>query len=559
MKRWSLMLVCALGGLGLVVAGLVIPAHLRALDTAILELAARKSPSLVTEGQTALTYKQTGIAQELLLTANAQAIPDRDRLGVALKSFGAANPHLLAWGGPAPLLERLFPGAAGAKSAEAVFPIVPFVVTRENRSTLLKTLKSSQDPLVQTLMACRNLTNTVLFPPSTTSSGQALDTALVLAGLLGQEQWLSAGLRGALGRLAQEAARGGDSQRFEQVLLDLLSLGQRFNWNQLAVFLARVDDVETLRHLAILGRKAGDDIPVLFSAVYLSGRPAAVVGYLMEYSRGGIKDLGVSLRYGGGGLKEVLRRKLPVCEGGGGAWLGRHEPLSALRRLVLEYCWLTPGVAVAAKWLCYLVGGFCLAAAFHWARPPASALEKPLQVPGFPAAREFLFALGFLAAVLLITEPMLAEESQKVEFPFRLRLPAAAGLVSAGITRTHPSLMNQVNQLSLLTLLLFFVLQGLIYTACLVKLAEIRRQQVPARMKLKLLENEEHLFDAGLYLGFVGTIISLILVSMGVIKPSLMAAYSSTSFGIIFVSILKIFHVRPLRRTLILESEANPS
>jgi hypothetical protein len=37
-----------------------------------------------------------------------------------------------------------------------------------------------------------------------------------------------------------------------------------------------------------------------------------------------------------------------------------------------------------------------------------------------------------------------------------------------------------------------------------------------------------------------------------------MAAYSSTSFGIIFVSILKIFHLRPLRRQLILESDARP-
>ncbi|HMC29068.1 MAG TPA: hypothetical protein VKM56_14860, partial [Verrucomicrobiae bacterium] len=112
---------------------------------------------------------------------------------------------------------------------------------------------------------------------------------------------------------------------------------------------------------------------------------------------------------------------------------------------------------------------------------------------------------------------------------------------------------------SLLTLLLFFVLQALIYTACLVKLAEIRRQRVPTRMKLRLLENEEHLFDAGLYLGFAGTIISLILVSLGLIKPSLMAAYSSTSFGIIFVSIFKIFHLRPLRRKLLLESETEPS
>ena len=85
--------------------------------------------------------------------------------------------------------------------------------------------------------------------------------------------------------------------------------------------------------------------------------------------------------------------------------------------------------------------------------------------------------------------------------------------------------------IALLTLLLFFVLQALLYTACLFKLAEIRRQKIPTRMKLRLLENEEHLFDAGLYLGFAGTIISLILVSLNFIQPSLMAAYSSTSFG----------------------------
>jgi hypothetical protein len=134
----------------------------------------------------------------------------------------------------------------------------------------------------------------------------------------------------------------------------------------------------------------------------------------------------------------------------------------------------------------------------------------------------------------------------------------AGDAVSAG-TGAHSSIMKQVSQLSLLTLLLFFVLQGLIYTACVVKLAEIRRQKVPSRIKLKLLENEDHLFDAGLYLGFVGTIVSLILVSLGIIQFSLMAAYSSTSFGIIFVSFFKIFHLRPARRKLLLEAESLPA
>ena len=53
----------------------------------------------------------------------------------------------------------------------------------------------------------------------------------------------------------------------------------------------------------------------------------------------------------------------------------------------------------------------------------------------------------------------------------------------------------------------------------------------------------------------VGTIISLILVSLGVIQQSLMAAYSSTSFGIIFVSVFKIFNLRPYKRKLLLETE----
>jgi hypothetical protein len=99
------------------------------------------------------------------------------------------------------------------------------------------------------------------------------------------------------------------------------------------------------------------------------------------------------------------------------------------------------------------------------------------------------------------------------------------------------------------------VLQALLYCACLVKLAEIRRQNVPPRVRLRLLENEEHLFDAGLYLGFGGTIVCLILASMGLTQFSLMAAYSCTSFGILFVSIFKIFQLRPVRRQLLLQAE----
>ena len=38
-----------------------------------------------------------------------------------------------------------------------------------------------------------------------------------------------------------------------------------------------------------------------------------------------------------------------------------------------------------------------------------------------------------------------------------------------------------------------------------------------------------------------------------------MAAYSSTSFGIIFVVVFKIFNLRPMRRKLLLEAESTPA
>jgi len=248
-----------------------------------------------------------------------------------------------------------------------------------------------------------------------------------------------------------------------------------------------------------------------------------------------------------------LRRKQPLYFSGLRNEVIQFDPFASFFFALLDYCWLTPWVAPSLKWVFYLAGGFLLAMAFHFGKPAVPVLERPLHVPGFHIAREFLFALGFLLVILLLSEPFLAQESQKAAFAFRLRLPTVGAVVPAGIARASSPFMNS---LSLLTLLLFFILQSLIYTACLLKLAEIRRQNIASRIKLKLLENEDHLFDAGLYLGFCGTIISLILVSLGVIKPSLMAAYSSTSFGIIFVVVFKIFHLRPLRRKLLLETES---
>jgi hypothetical protein len=513
------------------------PAHLRALDASVLEQAGRNTPSLIDQGMALVRDKNLGAAQLLWQAAQLEALPDREQFGEALNDLVRENPGL-----PVPAVGESRP--RDWEGTQWGFPgPIPFadlMLQENNRRKALELLGNSSQPAVQQLLGFRSVTHTTLFPASQSASGQALDAAIAISGLLLEQGNLTAPLSHAMISLAQQANAGADSQPLEELLMEMMSLGQRFDWSQLSAFVRGVPDAETLRILANLVRKADTPLPVIFSAVNLSGHPAGVAQYLSQFGQTGAKDLGLSLRFGTGAVNELLRRRERVYDSGTGG------------HIAVSLCARSPRLGLALKWSSYLLSGILFGAALRFARPPVSDLEQPLQVPGFRTIRQILFALGFLLIVVLLSEPFLAQESQKVEFPFRLRLPTVGSAIAAGTASARATLMNPP---SLLTLLLFFVLQGLLYVACLFKLAEIRRQRVAARMKLRLLENEDHLFDAGLYLGFVGTIISLILVSLGLTKFSLMAAYSSTSFGIIFVSIFKIFHLRPARRRLLLESE----
>jgi len=551
MTRWIWFTICAAAGLGMLVCGLLVPVYLQAVDVSVVQKAGRDTPGLIARGLELAGGNNLGAAQLVFQAAQTEGIQEHVGLGQAITNLTILHPEWQAWGGGETRLEKLFATGPGRTNSNPE-PFTEFIVRLENREKALEILSASPHAEVQELLRCRALTNTVIFSPSQSSSGQAFDAALCICGLLIEDDRLTPELRHAAGALALDANLGRSPQALEQTLLDFMSLGQRLNWNQLGIFTGRIKDAATLHSLADMVRKPGDQLPVLFAAVELSGGPGDVARFLANFSQTGSKDLGASLQFGAGGVNELLSRDQRLTNSGFRRRLAAYDPFGAFFNFASDYSWRAPRLAMAMKWLMYLAGGFFVAMAFHFAKPAVSSLERPLQVRGFHVAREFLFALGFLFVVLLLSEPFLAQESQKVDVPFRLRLPMAGGAVRAGSAIEKPNVMNQT---ILLTLLLFFVLQGLIYVSCIVKLAEIRRQKVPPRIKLKLLENEDHLFDAGLYLGFVGTIISLILVSMRIIEFSLMAAYSSTSFGIVFVCVFKIFHLRPARRKLLLEAE----
>ena len=553
MRRWLLFFLCLVLGVLIVLLGWIVPAHLRAVDAHVVQKAGKNTPSLTDRGLALLSEKRLGAAQMLFKAAEAISMSERQWLGAAITNAAEQHPSWLIWGGGESDLDVLF--ATDPKLPKAApEPFTEWLIRLDNRGTALRFLGASARPLVRELLATRSLTNTVLFPPSQSSSGQAFDAAISICALLAEETQFSPAFSNAVYNLAAQANRGASTEPVEEVLMNLMSLGQRMNWGQLVVFVSHIDDPQTLQELTHLIRRTESRVPIIYSAVELSSQPGAVARYLMKFGETGVDDLGAVLRFRQGALNELLRRGERLYVSTPRAEDVRSGLLKPFFDFSVERSLESPDFALGLKWLLYLFGGCLLAAGAHFVRPEVSELERPLQVRGLHFAREILFGLGFLLVILLLTEPFLSHESQKVEFPLRLRLP----LTGAAVTKTVAG-QNHVfmNQKSLLTLLLFFVLQGLLYIACLVKLAEIRRQKVAPRIKLRLLENEEHLFDAGLYLGFAGTIISLILVSLKIMEASLMAAYGSTSFGIIFVSIFKIFHLRPTRRRMLLESETS--
>lgn len=558
--RWLWFWICVILGLVMLVCGLLVPMHLRAVDAGVLARAGRSGPSLLEEGQTLASEGKLGTALMLAQAARSAGLPGWDRLSDTVTNLARHNPAALVWGDDG-RVANLFGGRDALPRVQDDQQVVPsdtlpftdFIVREANRDAALAHLRGSPVAAVQELLRTRSLNNTVLFPPSSSASGQAFDAAVCIGGLLLDGNRLTPGLSREIFNLAARANRGGGSQPLEQSLMDFLALGRRFNWDQLTAFVAGIPDAATLHELAGEADTAKEKLPVLFAAVQLSGQPADVADYLATFPDTGLADLGAGLEYGAGGVSELAKSGRRFYDPAFERRVIAYNPFGAFFYFAAKVCYHNPWPALAGKWLLYLLAGFFAAMALHFARPAVSALERPLQVRGFHLLREFLFSLAFLLVVLLLSEPFLAQESQKGEgFSLRLHLPMVGGVVPGGIAGIKQTVMNPT---ILITLCVFFVLQALLYISCLVKLAEIRRQQVPPRMKLKLLENEDHLFDAGLYLGFVGTIVSLIIASLHFVQFSLMAAYSSTSFGIIFVVIFKIFHLRPTRRKLLLEAE----
>src|ERR1700690_2575494 len=178
MNRWLWALACVVSGLLLLVCGVLVPAHVRGVDVSVTQLAGRNTPTLVEQGLALVNETRLGTAQLFLQAAQAEGIPGREALGLAVTNAVQPHPDWLVWGNNTSLA-HLF-----GDDASLPEPFTEFIIREKNRDAALELLRSLPNPTVQELLRCRELTHTVLFTPSQSSSGQAFDAALTICGLL---------------------------------------------------------------------------------------------------------------------------------------------------------------------------------------------------------------------------------------------------------------------------------------------------------------------------------------------------------------------------------------
>jgi len=523
-------------GIFLLLVAWLLPYNLSSLTLPLLKRAGQDTPSMANTGQEWVQSEKIGPASLLLKASQDLKDPGSAALAESLKKLNSQHSNLIAWGGWDPFLEPLVKDPKLALVREST-PAIQLLIGGDTRKALAEYLANSRSLGVQTLLKLRSLEHTGRFVPALKPGGQALDGLLLLSALLYQGEHFSPALQREVRAVAETSAKSGELGALEPLLLDLLSLSRRLDWVQLCELLRRTEDTKTVGEYAQLCRVAPDSFPLIYAAALFSTSADKVAGYLLQYGKAGLEDLRTAMSLGQGATRLLLDRQLPLNRTSGPA-PGEIAALGILH----------PRLALALRWSCFFFGVFlALLGVDHLLF--RGDLKGGASLPHLKSG-----ILSLLLGVLLAmaTEPYLLKAAPISEYKLRLTLPALAGVNAP--PAPHSSFFN-MDTSTLLSICFFAVLQVGMYLLCLAKIRDIARTEASPLLKLKLMENEENLFDGGLYIGIAGTATALVLQVLQVIEPNLLAAYSSNLFGITCVALVKIRHVRPFKRSLILEGQ----
>jgi len=531
------------GGVVLLVFAWSLPVNLKSISPALLREAGRGTPSLAEFGRQLVDSEKPGPAALVLAAARGVGDPRAPQLAAALAAFSARQREFVVWGGWDPLLDPLFKLHEPAGGAST--PVLQCFIPEEARDALRRYLANSRSPGVQAVLQTRGVTGTASFIPATQPGGQPLDACILCTALLYQGEHLSPSLQREVKRLAGDAVQTRQLGDLEYFYLDLLALGRRLDWIQLGELLRHTDGTRTVHEFAQLAQVASDQLPFLYGAALMSESADSAAAYLLRYGKPGAADLREALGLGAGAVRQLLLRQVPINHG-----------IAAPMDLAGAFALLHPRITLVAKYLGYFLGMFLvLRGVDRWLLLPfRRAAQSVVDAGVLPRVQSGAMALLLAFVVIIATEPFLLRAAPVSEYRFHLVIPVLANAASPS-PAPATSTSSAMGTSTVVSIAIFALLQVATYLLCLFKIGEIDRQDLPAALKLRLMENEENLFDSGLYIGMMGTATALVLQVLGVIDQNLLAAYSSNLFGIVCVAFVKIRHVRGYKRRLILSAQ----
>ena len=535
--------------------GAGIPVHFRAVAPGVLVEAGRGTDSVQEVVTRFMDAGKVGPAKRLL---KSLGIGPRHRASRALaereSELLATHPHFALSGGPAPYFEQFLKMIRVTGPPTGNASTIDFLISSENRAHLRDYLKFSSNAAVGAVTATRAITGMTRFMPVASPAGHPLEATLLTTALLIQGGHLTPELTSQVKMIAESALdqdfRATD--QLEEVYLAILALAKRFNWAELTELVALIPDTHTLSELAALIRRHPDQTDLLYGSILMSSDPPGLLDYLGNQSEEAWANLAFAIKANRGAVAKLLSMGQPLYRPP--AFLRMlDQPISWVRQApLLSFTHRHPQAAVNLKILTFLIAGYVLALVLSDLREATVRSNRLARLHPVRMVQNSFVAMFLATTLWVLMGPALFASGPEQKARLRLVFDIDSNLESLRSQKIESTMLDQV---TILITGLFFLLQLIVYAFCLIKIAELKKQDANPDLKLRLIENEENLFDLGLYVGLGGTVGSLILLAMDIVQASLIAAYSSTLFGIIFVAILKVIHVRPFRRSLIMRME----
>ncbi len=516
-----------------------IPAYFTAVDKYVVSASGENGKSF--RDIALLSLDSANVSSAMIL---ARCMHSPDDIEKTVKKLLEENPIWRTSGGDAPFFEA-FCASLDLPKADFI-PVFEILASRENRKNLADFLSQSKSALVRKILALRSL-NTTMLPPAYSSAGAPFEASLMTLALLAQSGDLNSTFLFDLNVMVSSIKDQRVQEDFEKCIIGTLALAKNLDYSALSALFGVFKSPLDVYSFAEIYASQKDAFfrGCAYSAALVSGKPNECVQFLKNGDLRRWGNLSYALEFGDGAVNFLLAHNKPIYENSSFAqFLDAY--CAPIKNLLAPMCVRNLSAVVIFKVLLSVIGFSMIACGFL-------RLLRFRRSSAFFALRSILVGSVLTVLFWAFIEP--DAFSVKIQNDASTEIRIAFDKIKSNMVGDKDMLFSiDTDSATLAAIALFFVMQSIVYVVCLVRINVIKRTRASASLKLKLLDNEDNLFDLGLYIGLFGTVASLVMLTFGVITASLMAGYTSTLFGILFTATTKIVHLRKFKRKLLIEA-----